>query len=866
MTPLDGSGLVDLVKQGRAKELADRLASLDEGQRKALSVDLVAFAKGYAAEWGQRANPTRAVIVAAVGCMSSASSAAALIGRRNLSWEWAQPFDTALVVRVARERGIVWLGDLALRLTDRLDREPGLDAWGFTANLLHIEGMAPPTHERFLRGWLRRLVTFPDGGRSAPLVDRLRDDPLLDTLILPAFDIDEIATQGGWDGNTWTNDPVLILAVAQLALEGRLDRTAVLDGCLSVFTAGRRPGVTRAFVALHETLAPNTGEIAARRTRYVRLLGDAPGNVAGVAQKALRHLDDAGALEFEAVLDGSRAVLPRSEKGLVKAQLSWLDRLARRHPARAGEIAEVVALALTHPAADLRDRAEAFVGKHGAGLEAVAEPLTLVDLLPAAAPVAAMPKPIASADELAEEVALLDRTAWHVTSFERVLDGIVRLRAADPEGLARALPPVLGRFRGRLQWHHSGPDQPVDVAGQVVTLLELAASLPTRAAPAHRALHTTVAEGRRLHPHDGLHAFLVLRLAELVAWSGPLTELASTPTSVNGLLDPAALVDRLARAERDGRRFGDRDLLQALYRLPTAIPDEAIAAAQRVRTPQAAQFVDWARQAPAAPVSAVALKTRVKAARGQYSWQTDWLPTQRAYATVTNGGGRDPDGLFELPTPAGITAWYLRLDVLSLYPAVLPAHRDVIAAYVLPHLAAMADMDLRGSGGLLPAIAECTGPDGPATHLALGYGLGARHAPDRIAALDALLAIAASDTGDTPAFDAPGFGAQLGQMVATRLVLLSRLVPSLRDAAQTAPTVVWQLVSAALPTVLPLTTVPRGLPDLLTLAAETATATGAHAPVPGLADLASRPGSSRLLVEARRLQRALAAPSPHSSM
>lgn len=46
---------------------------------------------------------------------------------------------------------------------------------------------------------------------------------------------------------------------------------------------------------------------------------------------------------------------------------------------------------------------------------------------------------------------------------------------------------------------------------------------------------------------------------------------------------------------------------------------------------------------------------------------------------------------------------------------------------------------------------------------------------------------------------------------------------------------------------------PRGTPDLLTLAAETAGATGVRIEVPGLADVVARRGSARLVTEARRL-------------
>jgi hypothetical protein len=70
---------------------------------------------------------------------------------------------------------------------------------------------------------------------------------------------------------------------------------------------------------------------------------------------------------------------------------------------------------------------------------------------------------------------------------------------------------------------------------------------------------------------------------------------------------------------------------------------------------------------------------------------------------------------------------------------------------------------------------------------------------------------------------------------------------------------VWRLLAAALPPLLAAPTPPRGTPDLLNLAAEAAGATGVLIEVPGLADVVTRGGTSRLVTEARRLATALAA-------
>ncbi|NED55662.1 hypothetical protein G3I24_32860, partial [Micromonospora aurantiaca] len=73
------------------------------------------------------------------------------------------------------------------------------------------------------------------------------------------------------------------------------------------------------------------------------------------AQRTLRDAGDAA--EPEALWEAARTVLARPEKALVRAQVSWLDRLARQHPDQAPEIGAVLAVAADHPDAGLRERA-----------------------------------------------------------------------------------------------------------------------------------------------------------------------------------------------------------------------------------------------------------------------------------------------------------------------------------------------------------------------------------------------------------------------------------------------------------------------------------------------------------------------------
>jgi Family of unknown function (DUF6493) len=194
------------------------------------------------------------------------------------------------------------------------------------------------------------------------------------------------------------------------------------------------------------------------------------------------------------------------------------------------------------------------------------------------------------------------------------------------------------------------------------------------------------------------------------------------------------------------------------------------------------------------------------------------------------------------------------------WPALLPSHRDVVAAHLLPSLADRS-AGSRGAGQVLPALAEADGPVGPGLTLALAYGLGARDPQDRAAAVDALLVLAGRRQ-----LEGAALGAELAALASLGQLQLGRAVPALRDAARAgAPAEVWAITSAAIPGLVPpaVQRPPRGAPDLLALAAEAAGVAGGGPPIPELAAITGRGGSSRLLTESRRLQRLLAgSPAP----
>ncbi|GIG88717.1 DUF6493 family protein [Plantactinospora endophytica] len=855
--------IFDLILRREVESVANALAGLPEPARRQLGVELVAFVRRLRDNsWSGR--EAAALAVAAVGCLPSAAKAAEVLGRRTVDVDMAAG---PPVVATARQRGIDWLPDLARRLADRLSGTPP-QSWGLVAYLFAEEKLPPPAGDRFVEGWLAEMSWPTEWARAAPLVDRLRADPFLDPLLPRLFEVDGLGGRLGFEDHRTRTPMALPHALVRLAAEGRIDRAVLLGGCVDRLVRGDRAAALRPFVVLHDLLAPTPAERAERSGDYLRLLADGPGPVASMAQKALRVDID---LELDELLDTSRAVLTRPEKGLVRTQLGWLDQLARQHPARAAEIVDVLGTAAGHPAVDLRDRAAALAAKHGttststststsAPTSASASAGVVVrsgdDLPPVPAP-PPLPPPITDPDELAEEVAGLLGTGLRALPLERVLDAVTRLTGTDQPRVTRALTPVLARHgAAEHRWSPSCLHGPVDdllraAAGPVRTSA-LRAWWANLLAAAHKS---QLASDPRVAP---AHRLLRVRIAEIGTYLGKSrgAGLLAAPTATNGALDPSVLYDRLAA-------LGDQhpwrwDLTQALLRLPPGVDEDLAGRASALRTPGGDRLAAWLRSGglPQPTFRTVTVRFRHVSSYHSRDYR---MPTQRVQVEVGAAGS----GAGSFDDPLGLlTGRVVRFDNhcaswSPLWPTVLPGYRGLVAAYALTAVASAADQDIRGGAEVLPLLAEATGTGGVAFDLALAYGLAARHPVDRVAAVDALLTLAAAGE-----LDAASVGRQLGELAVGGTVTLARVVEPLRDLVLAGARLsAWRLLAAALPALLAASKPPRGTPDLLTLAAETATATGVPITVPGLTELAARRGSSRLLTEARRLATVLDHPA-----
>ncbi|WP_405533246.1 hypothetical protein OG592_39165 [Streptomyces avidinii] len=451
---------------------------------------------------------------------------------------------------------------------------------------------------------------------------------------------------------------------------------------------------------------------------------------------------------------------------------------------------------------------------------------------------------------LADEVAavLADRRDPGVQSFERVLSGVVSHSFRDRDALVTALGSVPREFRVK-------PHPQVGCVASVVG----AAVGPVRAAESWES--AGAAGWLELCQHVALDYVAGARIAEVAARlraGDPVPFLLSTPSGPTGAVAPYDLVARLAEYERLGVRPGPADLGQALLRIGGPVDPDVVRAAEGLRPAEGARVADWLRQG-GLPRPAWWREREAGAPE---------RPSRRRGARIgrrilvgheaIEGRGAFPRrfwSLFRKFEPHLACPHSSLPDGRDAHTvATLPWHPETAAARLLTGVASAADQDGSGAPAFLEALAATDGPAGPAVHLAVAYGLASVPERDREAAVRALVLLAARGR-----LDGELLGRELTELVGLGTLKVPLLIESLRAAAG-APQgagAVWAVLAGALPGLLTHTR-PQVQGALLAVAVDCARLSGARGELPGVSALAQRPGSSQLLVQARRLHDVLA--------
>ncbi|MEU9139006.1 DUF6493 family protein [Streptomyces sp. NPDC048404] len=878
---MSGEALLKAVRAGRTVEASGLLDGMTDGERRACLPALRELRKELrSAPWNAASRVAHPALHAAgAACHTGAAGAATWIAGVDMRWSQASP---GVLLHVLGDRETDWLTDLTHRLAARpaTSRVP----FALLSGLVALSGCEVPTTDAYVRGWLEHIGASWHGGGT--VAQRLRKEPHLSVMITALFESLEVTSQIAWlfgDGpGSWYN------ALAELSEEGTLDRKVVLDACVARLLRGGVPADQRVFLRLLSSLAPTRDEERERSGDWTVLACQAVPTVAWYAQSVLASLALDGELTTRQLAEMSSGVLFRTEKKLVRAQLVLLGKVLKRDPSTAEVLLPALAEAFGHEDTEVQERALKLVERHATALpdsggarERLGELTTdlspglrlraqrvlgiespgsasgvqeeVLPPVPERARLATAPE---SVTELAEEVSAILASGGGVAAFERALDGLVRHAHRDRDALMEALGPVVTRC----WWKDRDPSYPVvdrsfreSAQGLEVVLAALFEGVGMN------TLHAAVQQG----PTSGdCHHSALSRALDARLWEAgyrlrtdPMPFLLATPTWDTGLLEPDELVERLTEYRRLDARPGTADFAQALLRVRRDDRATAEAAAARARTlgsPQGYRLAQWlTAEGPLLPAS----RRRTSGAR----------------VLLELGELEEIQGLFPKefrPLGRPLTVfkdrWYCRhwgATDQRQWPAVVPGRRELVAARLLRDISTAAMEDSRLDAAMLPLLAEADGTAGEALHLCLAYGLGARHPEDRFAAVDALLVLAARGQ-----LDAGRLGSDIGELVRRGALKKSRLSESIRTAAATgAYATVWSVLLGLLPALLADVATDgagggavRGLGELLAIAADCAERSGARGDLAHLAGTAERQGSSKVVIQARRLRTALA--------
>ncbi len=920
MNGVDGVGeLLEAVRRGRFGEVPGLLKPLTAAERKAALADvktLRAELRGWGWDrWQERGRAQAAVLVAGAGCHTGAAAAAAWIGARDL--RDAYPLPRGPVLEVLSGREPAWLGDVAHRLAGRASTAQ--EDYPLIHELVRLAGCPVPTTDGYVHGWVEAVSHPRSGG-----LRRIRRDPDVRTLVPRLFETAVLARQLAWYSDPEAPDqwPSVL---AGLADDGVVERSVLVDGCVSRLLRGGRPGDLRFFLALARRLALTAEEERARVGDWLGMAADGPPAVAGHAQSVLAGLAQRGELSAQDLAEMSGAVLFRTERKLVRAQLVLLGKVLRQDSESAPVLLPVLAEAFGHEDVGVQERALKLVARHLSAVDgglrselvaaaALLSPAHREAAVKAFGPLPEEPTPAYeeklppvpergrlapaadSVAELVEDLVVGLRGGQDMSGFERTLDGLMRLAHRAPDALTAA---VRGALADRW-WLDAGsrwdPDDRFSAHphGMEVVVAALLGRVSVRVL--HDA-RVRAAGGRNCCAHGGLDGITHARLweAAYAVRTRPLPFLLATPTWRTGALDPQDLVERLRAHQSLGIPPAPVDFAQALLRVERAGAGAAAEDAARLGTAEGDRLAAWLTGAgpalpalrpgedePAGGTDSGLLQRSARTTRLKLHESRERRAVQREFPRPFHWLGQGPGSLRRMRCHHW-TIWQ------SQWAAVLPHDREALADWVTTGLAASAAEGLRGLPRCLPELAEAEageGPAGPALHRALAIGLGARSSDDRLAAVDALLTLAARGQ-----LDGPLLGRELPGLVRSGRVKPNRLAEAVRTAAATgAYATTWSVLAGALPGLLATAKPGRGQGEIVAVAADcvercggaaivpvmastgrtiagnnsAGTCEAASGGIPGLAEVAARRGSSQLVAQASRLVTALDRATEHS--
>ncbi len=378
--------------------------------------------------------------------------------------------DAYTVAAVLADRRPVWLADFV----DRHLRQSsgGVAAWPLARALARL-GVIPrpdaPEYTTLMPASACRRKRDANGEWTVqtPAEALLADPGLLDdevwrlfTVPDAAFELEKVVSHS-WVNGTRVQGQTWADAIAQLSAAGLLDRDRLLDACLDAFTRDFNPNRVGWYADLLNKLEPWLDEVAARSSRYLRLLSANARDAVKLAQAELGRLLAARRLDHRLLLDASGPALRYPQKSIAVAQLKLIGQVAAKDPGLRARCAVTAATAFGHERQDVQEAALKLIGKLGVP----GEPF-LTEIRARAADLAP--------SLLADAAALGLASAEEVSAPERAGAGSHASASGDATGAGAVLVDDSASLEGRIAL------LPASAAGDLRAALELvrAGSVP----------------------------------------------------------------------------------------------------------------------------------------------------------------------------------------------------------------------------------------------------------------------------------------------------------------------------------------------------------------------------------------------------
>ena len=586
-------------------------------------------------------------------------------------------------------------------------------------------------------------------------------------------------------------------------------RDRVLTECLQAMLRDFSPANTRIFHALYRGMHPTEAENLSRFGTLVSVLGASPSTSVGLAQDMLTplipQLDQEQAAEL---MDASAAVLLRTEKKVLRAQLRLLTKLVKTRPECAAQVSALVADAANTLPLDVQSTARKLI---------IDEPVTAPNtpdaegetgsiIIPEAAPRDREPEreaepltPIADDAECVEVLLKVLEEETQETQLPRLLAYMVQSRKANRSiEMDKATQERIYSHNKNLRYWDAVKD-------------ELRASLSYLALKSYRL---------KLTHCDFMQKYRENYLFSRAKSRGP----------------QVLLQEQFAYADKPYKKE-----LEPVVTTP-------LPAAQCVWERVA---VDWSKRR-----NVYVAGRLVEGFPGYVGWRKLGVtrqPKDASFAEAALTAVVISADYSENMEKASTCRWY-RL-VVQWCAWLLYNNPDIFAAHMMPLMtAALYEKRVYGLEIVLTALAQSWRSLGAPAYCALGFATAAKDTGYRALAAETLATLAGRDMFDTYAFSA-----ELMQLLKDKYVPANRVVETLQDAASISPLAGWrvcQVLQGLLPVVGELN---RG-GALVQLLAQLAGEYGVSVEIPEVL----RPKMKGSTVLAKNL-RALSALSPHST-